>query len=442
MRTTVATTVVLGHGRQQGTRDHAARVRCPASPGGRDRGTTRPASAAPLRLGSTRARGVRSSPGGNGFPRSLPPGLAGQHPQRLLAALVVILLALGAVNAGAQGLRTDTTKALVPLGEIVPGGPPPDGIPALDRPAFVTPAAADAWLHPQEPVLALEVAGDARAYPLQVLVWHEIVNDTVGGRPVAVTYCPLCSSGLVFDRTVGGVTLDFGTSGKLYRSDLVMYDRQTHSLWAQMEGRAIVGAQAGTRLAPLPANTLGYADWKAAHPGGRVLSRDTGHARRYGRNPYEGYDAPGARPFLFDGRPDPRRPPKERVVGLVVGGVARAYPWPVLAARGVLHDALGGEALVIFYRPGARSALDDARIDRSRAVGATAVFSRRVGGRVLTFEATADGFSDRETGSVWNLLGHALRGPLAGRRLRPVQHVDAFWFAWAAFHPATGVHAP
>ena len=411
----------------------------PAGAGGGGRGTTRHARAAPLRLGSIRARSARRPAAGNGS-RTTPAARACRL--GTLATLALVLTALGGISAAAQGLRTDTTKALVPLDEIVSGGPPPDGIPAIDRPVFVAPAAADAWLRPQEPVLALEVGGDARAYPLQILMWHEIVNDTVGGRAVAVTFCPLCNSGLVFDRTVGGVTLDFGTSGKLYRSDLVMYDRQTHSLWAQLEGRAIVGAHAGTRLAALPANTLAYADWKAARPGGRVLSRDTGHARRYGENPYEAYDTPDSVPFLYDGRPDPRRPPKERVVGVVVAGAARAYPWPILVAGGVVHDALAGEALVVFYRPGALSALDDARMDRSRAVGATAVFSRRVADRLLAFEPTADGFRDRETGTAWNLLGHAVRGPLAGRRLRPIQHVDAFWFAWAAFHPTTTIHAP
>ncbi|MBI4638639.1 MAG: DUF3179 domain-containing protein [Candidatus Rokubacteria bacterium] len=355
----------------------------------------------------------------------------------LLATLVVL-----AVTAGeAEWLKTDTSKALVPLDEIVSGGPPPDGIPAIDRPAFVTVAAADAWLKGKEPVLALEVSGDARAYPLQILMWHEIVNDTVGGKPVAVTYCPLCNSGLVFDRVVDGATLDFGTSGKLYKSDLVMYDRQTHSLWAQMEGRAIVGERAGTRLKLIPANTLAYEDWRATHPGGRVLSRETGHARRYGVNPYEGYDQPTTSPFLFSGKPDPRRPPKERVVGVVVGREPRAFPWPVLARLGVVHDTLGGERIVVFYLPGALSALDGAQISESRAVGATAVFRPAIGGRALTFEPATDGFRDRETGSAWNLLGHAVKGPLAGKRLEPVPHVDAFWFAWAAFNPATSIYA-
>ncbi len=206
-----------------------------------------------------------------------------------------------------------------------------------------------------------------------------------------------------------------------------MYDRQTHSLWAQMEGRAIVGARAGTRLPIVPANTLAFEDWRAAHPAGRVLSRETGHERRYGANPYEGYDEPGLGPFLFDGRLDPRRPPKERVVG-------------VAAARGVVHDAVGGERIVIFYVAGTLSALDAAALERSRPIGATAVFSPIVGGRKLTFEAAGRGFRDRETGTTWNLLGVALGGPLAGRRLRPIPHVDAFWFAWAAFNPTTSVY--
>jgi hypothetical protein len=361
-----------------------------------------------------------------------------------MRALVVFVLGVGmlvpALPTEGGSLRTDLSKALVPLDEIISGGPPPDGIPAIDRPAFVTPAEADAWLTPKEPVVALEIAGDARAYPLQILMWHEIVNDVAGGRAVTVTFCPLCNSGIVFDRVVDGRTLDFGTSGKLYKSDLVMYDRQTHSLWAQMEGRAIVGERAGTRLRVVPANTVSYGDWKAAHPGGKVLSRETGHARSYGRNPYAAYDEPASVPFLFSGKPDPRRPPKERVVGVVVGGQARAFPWPLAATRRVIHDTVGGEPLVVFYTPGTLSALDDARMAASRPVGATGMFSPVAGGRPLTFEpAGEDAFRDRETGSQWNVLGHAVKGPLAGQRIRAIPHVDAFWFAWAAFHPATSL---
>jgi hypothetical protein len=358
--------------------------------------------------------------------------------QRL--ALVLMVIALSALSAQAGPLRTDLTKALVPLEEIVSGGPPPDGIPAIDRPKFVSTREADAWLPPKEPVLAVRVGDDARAYPLRILIWHEIVNDRVGGKAVAVTYCPLCSSGLVFDPVVGGTTLDFGTSGMLYKSDLVMYDRKTHSLWAQMEGRAIVGELAGTRLTLIPANTIAYEDFKAAYPGGKVLSLDTGHQRHYGFNPYSAYDQPNLDPFLLKGSPDRRRPPKERVVGVTVVNTARAYPWPVLIQQRVVHDTVGAERLVIFYQPGALSALDETRIDQSRSIGATGVYSPMVAGKALTFEPVADGFRDRETGSLWNLLGHAVKGPLAGKQLRAIPHVDAFWFAWAAFHPSTSVH--
>ncbi len=357
---------------------------------------------------------------------------------RWIVPLALVAFCVASVVSG-EGLRTDESKALVRLDEIISGGPPPDGIPAIDRPAFVPPDQVP-WLNPKEPVLALDVNGDARAYPLQILMWHEIVNDTVGGKAVVVTYCPLCNSGLVYERVVDGVTLDFGTSGKLYKSDLVMYDRLSHSLWAQMEGRAIVGQRAGTRLALVPANTLAFADWRAAHPRGKVLSRETGHRRDYGVNPYQSYDQPEGRPFLFNGRPDTRRPPKERVVGVKIGEAAKAYPWPVLAKQRVIHDSVGGESLVILYQPGTLSALDDARIERSRPVGATGVFSRILDGKSLTFEPTAAGFRDRETGTTWDLLGRGAGGPLAGRRLRPVPHVDAFWFAWAAFNPTTTLH--
>jgi hypothetical protein len=353
--------------------------------------------------------------------------------------LLAVFLALACTASQAAGLRTNWTKALVPREEIIAGGPPPDGIPAIDRPKFVSVEEASRWLKPKEPVLALRVEGDARAYPLQILMWHEIVNDVVGGVPVAVTYCPLCNSALVFERTVDGATLDFGTSGMLYKSDLVMYDRPSHSLWSQMEGRAIVGDRVGTRLRMRPANTIAFEDWSAAHPGGKVLSQETGHRRRYGVNPYESYDEPALGPFLFQGKLDTRRPPKERVVGVAIGETRRAYPFPLLEKHRVAHDTLAGEPIVIFFQTGTLSALDESEIARSRAVGATAVFSGRLGDRTLTFEATSEGFRDRQTGSRWDVFGRAVHGPLTGRRLTPVQHVDAFWFAWAAFNPTTTI---
>jgi hypothetical protein len=356
---------------------------------------------------------------------------------RAVRVTTLLGLVLLANTSLATELKTNLGKTLVPLGEILSGGPPPDGIPAIDRPKFIPPKEADQWLKPKEPVLALSVGDDARAYPLQILIWHEIVNDTVGGRPVAVTYCPLCNSGIVFDRTIAGTIYDFGTSGRLYKSDLVMYDRQTHSLWAQMEGRAIVGDLAGAKLAVLPSNTLAYGAWKEFYPHGKVLSKETGASRRYGENPYEAYDKLDSVPFLFYGSLDRRLSPKERVVGVVLNGAARAYPFGQLAKRKVVHDSLNGQPLVIFHRSGTLSALDQTLIAASRDVGAAAVFSPLIDGIPLTFEAVEEGFSDRNTGSVWNLLGHAVRGRMAGKRLTQIGHVDAFWFAWAAFHPST-----
>ncbi len=357
----------------------------------------------------------------------------------------VVLVVLGSLlvvsgSVGAVELKTNRAKTVISLEEIVPGGPPPDGIPPIDRPKFVTAREADAWLTAREPVLAVEVNGDARAYPLQILTWHEIVNDTVGGRPLSVTYCPLCNSGIVFDRRLGDKTYDFGTSGMLYKSDLVMYDRQTHSLWSQMDGRAIVGDLAGTRLTMLPANTLAYGEWKRFNPNGKVLSRDTGHGRRYGQSPYEGYDEPNSHPFLFFDRVDRRLPPKERVAGVLIGDKARAYPFGLLAARKIVADTLAGEPLVVFYRPGTLSVLDHALIAKSKEVGAAAVFSQVVDGKTLTFEATEAGFRDTGTKSLWSFLGRCYEGPMAGKALRPIIHVDAFWFAWAAFQPKTDIY--
>jgi len=353
----------------------------------------------------------------------------------IVAALMAGSLLTGVVEA--RVLKTNTQKALVPLSEIISGGPPPDGIPAIDHPKFVTPEGAAEWIKSQEPVLAFEWGGDARAYPLQIMIWHEIVNDVVGGKPVTVTYCPLCNSALVFERTLDGKVYDFGTSGKLYKSDLVMYDRQTHSLWAQMEGRAIVGDLAGTRLRWLPANMLAFSEWRRLHPDGQVLSRETGHRRQYGWNPYQGYDRPGQHPFLFAGRVDDRLQPMERVVGVRVGEAAKAYSYSLLARDRVVSDTVGGRRLVVFHQPGTVSALDKGVIADSRDVGATGVYEPVVDGRALTFEAVEGGFRDRETSSLWGVLGKAVKGPLAGKALPKVPHMDAFWFAWAAFNPET-----
>lgn len=336
-----------------------------------------------------------------------------------------------------EGWTTDFSRRSVALGEFASGGPPRDGIPPLDRPRVTDAAGGDRYLDAREPVLAAEVRGEARAYPLQIMVWHEIANDTLGGVPVAVTYCPLCNSGIVFDRRVDGAAMRFGTTGKLRNSDLVMWDRRTESWWQQFTGEALVGELTGRRLRPLPSQTLSWAQFKARYPAGTVLSRDTGFDRAYGANPYQGYDTdPDEQPFLYDGRPDRRLPPKERVAAVFgPDDETVVIPFSTLARRPVVGGRLAGRPFVVLYRRGVVTALDSGTVADGRDVGTVGAFDPRVGGRQLSFAAQGDGFGDRETGSTWDITGRAVAGPLRGTRLRQLRHDEQFWFALAAFLP-------
>ncbi len=349
---------------------------------------------------------------------------------------------LGDLRISRDGWKTDFGKASVDLGDFLGGGPPKDGIPAIEEPRFESVAAARGWLIGRSPVIALEMGGRARAYPLAILMWHEIVNDTLGGVPVVVTFCPLCNTALVFERVLDGTVHDFGTTGNLRFSDLVMYDRQTESWWQQATGEAIVGELTGKRLTFLPAQIVSLDDFEAAHPGGDVLSRETGYSRDYGRNPYVGYDTVDQNPFLFDGVVDERLAPKERVVTVGTGQDATAFPFSELRTVGVASGSLDGEPIVVFWAPGTASALGPPAIGDGADIGATGVFRPELAGRTLTFERAGDEdapITDRETGSTWSISGVATDGPLAGSRLEPVVHGDHFWFAWAAFAPQTTI---
>jgi hypothetical protein len=326
--------------------------------------------------------------------------------------------------------------------EILSGGPPRDGIPSIDDPQFIDQAAAAAWLADNEPVISLEIDGDARAYPLQVITWHEIVNDTVGDVPVVVTFCPLCNSALVFDRRFQDQVFEFGVSGLLRNSDLIMYDRTTESLWQQFTGEGIVGDLTGEQLTFLPSSLISFADFRAAYPDGEVLSRETGFNRAYGNNPYAGYDSIGSTPFLFKGPTDGRLEAVERVVtvSLADEAVDIAYPLTLLSAEGVINDTQGSQDLVVFHTSGTSSALGAGVIAQGEDVGATGVFDPNLDGRKLTFRKDGEHIIDEETGSTWNILGQAVDGPLAGQELAPVVHGDHFWFSWAAFKPETIIY--
>lgn len=279
----------------------------------------------------------------------------------------------------------DLAGALVPAAEILPGGPPREGIPAIDRPRFVA-ARAVKFLKPEDRLLGLTLHGVAKAYPIRILNWHEIVNDRFGDTPVAVTYCPLCGTGMAFLARVEGRALDFGVSGLLYNSDVLLFDRQTESLWSQIGRRAISGAHKGRRLETLALEHTTWGDWRRRHPATLVLSTDTGHRRDYARNPYAGYEQTGELYFPVRFRAEGYHP-KERVLGVEIDGRFKAYPFSELAkSGGVVRDTLAGRAITV-------------RFDAAH-----------------------------ENATVTDASG----APLPG--------VVGFWFAWYAFHPETEVY--
>jgi hypothetical protein len=255
--------------------------------------------------------------------------------------------------------KTDFSRTSIDFDEIMSGGPPKDGIPSIDAPRFV-PVAEAGDLAATEPVIGLLVNGDARAYPLRILIWHEIVNDTVGGVPVAVTYCPLCNSAVVYDRRVAGEATEFGTTGKLRNSDLVMYDRATESWWQQFLGEAIVGARTGTRLKTLPARLESWQRFAQRYPDGRVLVPNDPRSRAYGANPYAGYDS-ARLPFLYAGDYPDGIAPMARVVA--IGN--QAWALDLLRRKGRIESG----DLVLSWEAGQNSALDSRTISEGRDVG-------------------------------------------------------------------------
>ncbi|MDQ3544486.1 MAG: DUF3179 domain-containing protein, partial [Actinomycetota bacterium] len=252
-------------------------------------------------------------------------------------------------------------------------------------------------------------------------------------------YCPLCNSAVAYDRRVDDRIMEFGTSGLLWNSALVMYDRQTETLWSHFTGEGIVGELTGVELDTFPVATVPWGLWRDAHPDGLLLSRDTGFDRSYGRNPYPGYDDVNSQPFLFEGDVDGRYTAMTRIVGVELDGEALGVPLVSLQRLRVVSAEIASTRLVFFWAPGTASALDANDVAGGDDVGATGVFVPEADGLSLTFTTTADGFVDDQTGSSWNLLGSAIEGPLTGATLDAVEHVDSFWFAWSAFRPDTSI---
>ena len=285
-------------------------------------------------------------------------------------------------------LETEGVKHSVPLEDIIGGGPPKDGIPPIDNPKFISISTASSDVTDDEPGIAVDINGIQRFYPFNILVWHEIVNDTFADQRVLVTYCPLCLSGIVFDPQVNNERVEFGTSGKLWNSNLVMYDRQTDSLWSQVLGEAIVGSMTGTSLEVLPSDQMRFGEWKKANPGGEVLSRDTGATRFYGQDPYGSYYTTPGTYFPVDNT-DSRLAEKDFVLGIVINDQAKAYLPKAVKKLGRVEDDFAGKTIVAEY---------DADLDVVRL-----------------FEKLEDGTLER------------------------INPFPLFWFSWVAIHPDTEV---
>ncbi len=363
--------------------------------------------------------GLRTT-GGRSTEVALPSEYLGQSPPR-----------------GAHQFSTDFTRALIDFSDVVAGGPPKDGIPAINTPMFDTVSAAERWLDGAEPVIVVRRGGRTAIYPLQILTWHEIVNDELGGYPVTVTYCPLCNTGVVFDRRFDDLTLDFGVSGLLIFSNMIMYDRQTETWWVQATGRGVAGRFAGQQLAFVPSTMVSWRDARETYPDARVLNRDTGHRRDYGSNPYVGYDGL-YEPFLYRGAAvvdSETESPMTRVLTVYHGDEAAAFPFPVLAERRVIETVLDGRRVVVVWERGTASALDAARLADGHDVGTANAFYPEIDGREIVLEFRDGRVVDHETGSRWNATGTAVDGPLAGTQLEPALSIHHFLFSWRAFNP-------
>ncbi len=348
----------------------------------------------------------------------------------------------------------DWSRHTVPFGQIIRGCGARDCILALDTPGAVSTeghygvarfAPVDAVDYAENlPIAVLRIGDVARGYPLHILTFHEIVNDEVAGVPVAASFCPLCNTVLAFDRRVDGAVLDFGVSGNLRHSDLIMWDRQTETWWQQATGEGIVGRHAGVFLRPLPMSVLSFGDFRRAFPDADILTEETGFRFLYGTNPFPNYDQ-GNTPKFFLWRSDSRLPALERVVTLSSGELNLAVPFSALAEVALAAVDLAGTEVVVLWAPGTLSPLDDFQISDSRDIGSAAAYLPRVDGRRLTLApvpGTPGRFRDEETGSLWDVTGLAVSGPLAGSRLPPFDHATPFWFAWAAFNPRGAIWEP
>ena len=318
-------------------------------------------------------------------------------------------------------METKGVKHLVDLNKIK-SSVPKDGIPSIDNPKFVSAEKAD-FILDHELVIGVNLNGVIKAYPLFILNWHEIVNDFFSETPVAITYCPLCFTNQVFERTINGQTTEIGVSGKLYNSNLVMYDRLTESYWSQALGLAIKGELTGTQLKRLPFDVLMWKDWRTLYPETEILTTDTGHQRPYGSNPYADYFKDPRILFPIENK-DERIPLKEVILGFEDNNIYKAYRLQDVESKKVINDRVGNKDVLI--------------ISTISFMGRA--FDRNLEGQTLVFEFQDGKILDKQTESEWNLEGIAISGDFNGKQLKRIVYDPGFWFEWAAFHLDTELY--
>jgi len=319
-------------------------------------------------------------------------------------------------------METNGVKHLIPLDKIRGGGPPKDGIPSIDNPVFAD-IQGSHFMSDSDTVIGLEINGEAKAYPSFILVWHEIVNDNVGGTPVAVTYCPLCYTNQVFERVIDGQEVEFGTSGKLYNSNLVMYDRLTESYWSQALGMAVKGELTGYQLNLIPFDVITWGDWKKLHPDTMVMTTDTGHIRSYATDPYGNYYTE-PRIFFPVEHSDDRMHPKEIIIGFNQDTIYKAYKQNDIESNIIINDFIGDTPVMLI----------SLYSENSRA------FERTINDVILDFEYVDGKILDFQTNSEWDYDGLSISGKYQGMQLERMPIEPGFWFEWFAFHPQTLVY--
>ncbi len=316
-------------------------------------------------------------------------------------------------------METNGVKHLIPLDKIKGGGPPKDGIPSIDDPVFANVQDSN-FMSDSDTVIGLEINGEAKAYPLFILVWHEIVNDKVGDTPVSVTYCPLCYTNQVFERMIDGQEVEFGTSGKLYNSNLLMYDRLTESYWSQALGIAVKGELSGYQLNLIPFDVITWKDWKSLHPDTMVLTTDTGHIRSYATDPYGKYYTEPRIIFPVENSDD-RLHPKEIIIGFNQDDIYKAYKQNDIESNVLINDSIGKTPVMLV----------SLFSQNSRA------FERTLDDQILDFTYIDGRIIDSQTNSEWNYDGMSISGKFKGKQLERMVIEPGFWFSWVAFHPET-----